>query len=165
MGTRANFFQRRSEAITVRRIFAVIAVALIVAPTTSASPPSEIETQTTGTASDTLELGIVGLAALFALIAAFYSRISAVTGPGGIGITLSSEQKSDASKAVARKVRKNFVSSRRNWASRPPRRPRCWLAKFLPRFGNDWRTRLWTRRARSRQRRELATAVGLGAPS
>src|SRR4029077_9926057 len=74
-------------------------------PTISAPPPSEIDTTTFGTASDTLELGLVGLAALFALIACFYNRISAFTGPGGIGITLSSAQKSDASKAVARKAR------------------------------------------------------------
>lgn len=79
-------------------------------PTTSASPPSELDTTTFGTASDTLELGLGGLAALFALIACFYNRISAFTGPGGIGITLSAAQKSDASKAVARKARSRAAS-------------------------------------------------------
>ena len=78
-------------------------------PTTSASP-SEIDTTTFGTASDTLELGLGGLAALFALIACFYNRISAFTGPGGIGITLSAAQKGDASKAVARKARSRAAS-------------------------------------------------------
>ena len=79
-------------------------------PTTSASPSSELDTTTFGTASDTLELGLGGLAALFALIACFYNRLSAFTGPGGIGITLSSAQKSDASKAVARKARSRAAS-------------------------------------------------------
>jgi hypothetical protein len=79
-------------------------------PATSASPPSELDTTTFGTASDTLELGLGGLAALFALIACFYNRISAFTGPGGIGITLSAAQKSDASKAVARKARSRTAS-------------------------------------------------------
>jgi hypothetical protein len=90
---------------------ATAAPAATATPATSASPSSETDTTTFGTASDTLELGLVGLAALFALIAVFYNRISAVTGPGGIGITLSSAQKSDASKAVARKARSRAASA------------------------------------------------------
>lgn len=80
-------------------------------PATSASPPSEVDTTTTSTASDTLELGLLGLAALFVLIAAFYNRISSFTGPGGIGITLSSAQKTEASKAVAQKARSRAASA------------------------------------------------------
>ena len=140
MGTRAIGFQSKGQATTVRFVFVVIAVALIAvavilrvrsvqtslvtaksypvpsatvsagASATSPAPPSELDTTTFGTASDTLELGLGGLAALFALIACFYNRISAFTGPGGIGITLSAAQKSDASKAVARKARSRAAS-------------------------------------------------------
>jgi hypothetical protein len=136
MGTRAIGFQNKGQATTVRFVLVVIAVALItvavilrvrsvqtslvtaksypVPSATVSAPasasPSELDTTTFGTASDTLELGLGGLAALFALLACFYNRISAFTGPGGIGITLSAAQKSDASQAVARKARSRTAS-------------------------------------------------------
>jgi hypothetical protein len=84
---------------------ATVAPSVTAAPAASASPPSETDTTTTGTASDTLELGLLALAGLFALLAVFYNRITAFTGPGGWGITLSPAQKSAASKAVANKAR------------------------------------------------------------
>jgi hypothetical protein len=82
-----------------------------VTPAVAASPPSETDTTTSGTASDTLELGLLALAGLFALMAVFYKRITAFTGPGGWGITLSPAQKAAASKAVAKKARSRAASS------------------------------------------------------
>jgi len=74
-------------------------------PGVASSAPSATVTDTVvkGKASDTLELGLLGLAAFFALIAAFFNRIKSFTGPGGIGITLADAQ--DASEAVADKIR------------------------------------------------------------
>jgi hypothetical protein len=75
--------------------------------TATASPeasPSAAATVTStvvkGKASDTLELGLLGLAAFFALIAGFYSHIQSITGPGGFAVVLTSDDGKAASKAV-----------------------------------------------------------------
>lgn len=55
-------------------------------------------------ASDSFQLGLLGFAAVFALAAIFYNRLSAITLPGGIGIKLTPEQKEQASQALARRT-------------------------------------------------------------
>lgn len=55
-------------------------------------------------ASDSFQLGLLGFAAVFALAAIFYSRLSSITLPGGIGIKLTPDQKQQASQALARQT-------------------------------------------------------------
>jgi hypothetical protein len=80
-------------------------------PSVASSAPSATVTDTAvkGKASDSLELGLFGLAAFFALIAVFFNRIQSFTLPGGGGITLADPQ--DASKAVAAAIRMRVEGS------------------------------------------------------
>lgn len=75
--------------------------AAALASLTSATAPGVTTTSVKTTGSDTLELGFLGLAALFLLVAVFYDRLTEISGPGGIGIKLSTEQQSNMSEAVA----------------------------------------------------------------
>jgi hypothetical protein len=78
-----------------------VTVSLTQSPSAASSGPSATVTETTvrGKASDSLELGLFGLAAFFALIAVFFGRIQSFTLPGGAELTLADPQA--AIKAVA----------------------------------------------------------------
>jgi hypothetical protein len=104
-------------------------------PTGAASPsaspaPSAAATQTTtstnGTGSDTLILGLLGLAAFFALIAVYYSRISSLTFPGGAAISLNT---ADASQAVASRIRSRAETAASGGAD-PTSDPAAHLARL-----------------------------------
>ena len=81
------------------------------APTPSATSGSTTPTSSTvtttvqTTGSDTLELGLLGAGALFVFMAAFYSRISKITLPGGLGFELSASDTQKLTKKVAQKIR------------------------------------------------------------
>jgi hypothetical protein len=68
------------------------------------------------TGSDTLELGLLGSATLFALMAAFYNRLSKVTLPGGVGFELSAPDTQKLTAKVAAKIRARLPA---NAAARP----------------------------------------------
>lgn len=73
-----------------------------VADPSSSVTASVVQTANTGVASDTLIIALLSGAALFALIGAFYNRITGITGPGGWAITLSPAQRKAAAEAVAK---------------------------------------------------------------
>jgi hypothetical protein len=77
-------------------------------PSTAAT---ETTTSTKGTGSDTLILGLLALAAFFALIAVYYGRIASITFPGGAVIALNT---TDASSAVASKIRSSAEAAARS---------------------------------------------------
>ncbi len=80
----------------------------IVSP--SAAPTSSTSTTTTSsTGSDTLEVALLGAAALFALMAVFYNRLSKVTLPGGIGFELTTDDAKRVSAKVAQRLGKTPV--------------------------------------------------------
>lgn len=81
-----------------------------VSPVPSAAA-TETTTSTKGTGSDTLILGLLALAAFFALIAVYYGRISSITFPGGAVIALNT---TDASNAVASKIRSSAEPAARS---------------------------------------------------
>jgi hypothetical protein len=67
--------------------------------------PASVKTTTVHSAgSGSFQLGLLGFAAVFALAAIFYGRLSSITLPGGIGIKLTPEQKQQASQALARQT-------------------------------------------------------------
>jgi hypothetical protein len=71
----------------------------------SSNSPAAVRTTTVHAAgSDAFQLGMLGFAAVFGLSAIFFSRLSSITLPGGIGIKLTPEQKQQASQALARQV-------------------------------------------------------------
>jgi hypothetical protein len=71
----------------------------------SATAAGPVQTTTVhAAASDSFQLGMLGFAAVFALAAIFYGRLSQITLPGGIGIKLTPEQKQQASQALARRT-------------------------------------------------------------
>jgi hypothetical protein len=81
-------------------------------PTSTSTPPpspSEKTTSVRTSGSDTLELGLLGFAALFGWMSIFYNRLSKISGPGGIGIELSPTAPQQASDAVARMARKRLA--------------------------------------------------------
>jgi hypothetical protein len=62
-------------------------------------------------ASDSAALGLIGLAALLALVAAYYDRITGITLPGGGGITLSAAQQEAAAKAAGKAVQSSLAAA------------------------------------------------------
>lgn len=66
--------------------------------------------------SDSFQLGLLAVAAVFTLAAVFYGRLSSITLPGGIGIKLTPEQRQQASAAVAHQA---GLRVRRPAAQRP----------------------------------------------
>ena len=61
-------------------------------------------TTTTAPISDSLSASVLGFTLLLLLVAAYYNRITKITGPGGIGAELSNDQKDSAAKIVAAKA-------------------------------------------------------------
>jgi hypothetical protein len=64
-----------------------------------------VTTNVNATGSDALDLGLLGTSALFALMAAFYTRISSVTLPGGLGFALTAPDAQKLTKKVVEKLR------------------------------------------------------------
>jgi hypothetical protein len=110
--------QRWATRRWARTILAVAAVLFAVAVITvhfwrtgtsltvvQTTAPASVTTTTVHSAgSDAFQLGLLGFAAVFALAAIFYGRLSSITLPGGIGIKLTPEQKQQASQALARQA-------------------------------------------------------------
>lgn len=80
-------------------------VATSVTVVTSTHPAAVKTTTVHSVGSVPLQLGLAGFAAVFALAAAFYDRVTAITLPGGAGIQLAPAQREAASEAVAAAVR------------------------------------------------------------
>lgn len=80
-------------------------VATSVTVVTSTHPAAVKTTTVHSVGSVPLQLGFAGFAAVFALAAVFYDRVTAITLPGGVGIQLSPPQREAASEAVAVAVR------------------------------------------------------------
>jgi hypothetical protein len=91
-----------APSVTVTPAFAVTPTVTVTPTLSSSATASVVDTTGTGVASDTLALGLLGGAALFALIGAFYNRITGITGPGGWSITLSPRQKKAAANAASK---------------------------------------------------------------
>ncbi len=86
-----------------------------VVPTTSTPTTLQVETspQSTTTTSDTLIIALVTLGALFLLAAILFTRLTAITLPGGAGLQFTAEGQAEAAGSVAAKVADLPVSKRR----------------------------------------------------